>query len=306
TRLVLDRDGYIQSRMDYEPYGIELYPLAANTSGEKYKFTNQERDYTTGLDYFHARYYSSAMGRFMGPDPINGNPANPQSWNLYIYAGNNPVSRTDPMGLYWQEAVHMLLTQYLAMSIGFSEERAKTIAKADWLIDEEFGATPFNFGYYHQHFMSSSEAWGGIMGAGSDEELGLCLHPLQDIDAHDRLLVFWPIGHFFYGTWVDNPSNDPKAAYNMIVATVVAMGGDPSKLDWVTIQRLITTCKTEEELANAIVKEIGKLKQGSANDPEHPSDPPCPGIDPQGQQDSGDDNGTNERRLYVGDMRGGR
>ncbi|HNQ78276.1 MAG TPA: RHS repeat-associated core domain-containing protein [Acidobacteriota bacterium] len=99
TRLVLDGEGNIQSRMSYEPYGVELYPLAANASGEKYKFTNQERDYTTGLDYFHARYYSSAMGRFLRPDPIYGNPSNPQSWNLYSYVRNNPVNANDPSGL---------------------------------------------------------------------------------------------------------------------------------------------------------------------------------------------------------------
>jgi len=98
TRLVLDRDGYIQSRMDYEPYGIELYPLAANSSREKYKFTNQERDYTTGLDYMHARYYSSALGRFMGADGIVGTPEYPQSWNLYSYVRGNPIGLNDPKG----------------------------------------------------------------------------------------------------------------------------------------------------------------------------------------------------------------
>ena len=98
TRLVLDSTGAMQSRMDYEPYGIELYPLAANTSGEKYKFTNQERDYATGLDYFHARYYSSAMGRFMGADKISGDFDQPQTWNKYTYGANNPVRYFDPDG----------------------------------------------------------------------------------------------------------------------------------------------------------------------------------------------------------------
>ena len=99
SRLVLDSDGNIQSRMDYEPYGVELYPLAANTSGEKYKFTNQERDYSTGLDYFHARYYSSAMGRFMGADKVGGEVDIPQSWNKYWYANDRPLVAVDPNGM---------------------------------------------------------------------------------------------------------------------------------------------------------------------------------------------------------------
>jgi len=31
-------------------------------------FTGKERDTESGNDYFEARYYSSAMGRFMSPD----------------------------------------------------------------------------------------------------------------------------------------------------------------------------------------------------------------------------------------------
>jgi RHS repeat-associated protein len=41
------------------------------------------------------------MGRFMSPDPgglLVANPANPQSWNMYSYALNNPLSNVDPYG----------------------------------------------------------------------------------------------------------------------------------------------------------------------------------------------------------------
>ncbi|MGA9671014.1 MAG: RHS repeat-associated core domain-containing protein [Terracidiphilus sp.] len=32
------------------------------------RYTGKERDTESGNDYFEARYYSSAMGRFMSPD----------------------------------------------------------------------------------------------------------------------------------------------------------------------------------------------------------------------------------------------
>lgn len=68
--------------------------------GIRQQFTGQERDTETGLDYFGARYYSSTQGRFISVDPENAgaDPSNPQSWNGYSYALNNPVRYTDPDG----------------------------------------------------------------------------------------------------------------------------------------------------------------------------------------------------------------
>lgn len=61
---------------------------------------SKERDSETGLDYFGARYMSSAQGRFTSPDePLaDQDEGNPQSWNLYTYGRNNPLSFTDRDG----------------------------------------------------------------------------------------------------------------------------------------------------------------------------------------------------------------
>jgi RHS repeat-associated protein len=74
----------------------------------EHHFTGKERDTESGLDYFGARYYASNTGRFMSPDwsgatvPVPyANLSNPQSLNLYGYAGNNPLSRFDPDGHNW-------------------------------------------------------------------------------------------------------------------------------------------------------------------------------------------------------------
>lgn len=64
------------------------------------KFTSKERDSETGLDYFGARYMSSAQGRFTSPDVplLDQREDDPQSWNLYSYGRNNPLRYTDPTG----------------------------------------------------------------------------------------------------------------------------------------------------------------------------------------------------------------
>ncbi len=69
------------------------------------QFSGKERDAESGLDYFGARYYSGAQGRFTTPDwsdkpePIPyANLNDPQTLNLYSYVRNNPLSKADPDG----------------------------------------------------------------------------------------------------------------------------------------------------------------------------------------------------------------
>jgi RHS repeat-associated protein len=71
----------------------------AEVSSRRYLYTGKERDTESGNDYFGARYYSSAMGRFMSPDrPVDQHTEDPQSLNLYSYVRNRPLTSTDPTG----------------------------------------------------------------------------------------------------------------------------------------------------------------------------------------------------------------
>jgi RHS repeat-associated protein len=108
TRVVMKSDG--NARHDFLPFGEELQAgIGGRTSGLGYvadsvrqKFTQKERDIESGLDYFHARYYSSAQGRFLSPDEpfADQEEREPQSWNLYPYVTNNPLAFTDSLGLF--------------------------------------------------------------------------------------------------------------------------------------------------------------------------------------------------------------
>jgi len=87
---------------DYYPFGGER-PIASSNNGVNvpFKFTGKERDSESGLDNFGARYNSSNFGRFMSPDPLMASATvyNPQTWNRYTYALNNPLKFIDPNGL---------------------------------------------------------------------------------------------------------------------------------------------------------------------------------------------------------------
>ena len=112
-RMVFDQTGSLATmkRHDYLPFGEEL---SAGTGGRttaqgygadniRQKFTLKERDNETGLDWFDSRYYSSAQGRFTGPDSYGGRLVNPQTLNLYAYVRNNPLKYVDPTGHFGQE-----------------------------------------------------------------------------------------------------------------------------------------------------------------------------------------------------------
>jgi RHS repeat-associated protein len=98
--LITDANGTMppQEESDFYPYGGEI-PVSGSDPNH-YKFTGKERDYESSLDYFGARHYTSAMGRFMQPDEpfVDQEDSNPQSWNLYSYVLNNPLKSVDPDG----------------------------------------------------------------------------------------------------------------------------------------------------------------------------------------------------------------
>jgi len=98
-RMITDANGQVVERHDYMPFGEEWQP---SLSPERRLYVGKERDQETGFDYSGARYYAPGAGRFTSPDPHTADPlriVNPQRWNRYAYATNNPLTYGDPNGL---------------------------------------------------------------------------------------------------------------------------------------------------------------------------------------------------------------
>lgn len=116
TRAVTDASGGLKERWDYFPFGQTIpggqvfgnRNLVAGydtATGVTLEFTGKERDGESGLDYFGARYFSGAQGRFTSPDwseepePIPyADLADPQTLNLYSHVRNNPLAKADADG----------------------------------------------------------------------------------------------------------------------------------------------------------------------------------------------------------------
>ena len=79
-----------------EPLACLLSAASAHPSVS----TGKERESESGLDYFGARYYGSALERWTSPDrpQVDQHADAPQSWNLYPYVRNDPLRFIGPMG----------------------------------------------------------------------------------------------------------------------------------------------------------------------------------------------------------------
>jgi RHS repeat-associated protein len=116
-RVITDNGGVVISRRDFMPFGGDLIATQNRTESNKYdlsgdavrkKFTGYEKDAETGLDFAEARMYDNNYGRFTAVDPLiaSGLSAHPQTFNRYIYVANNPITLTDPTGMFIEAWSH--------------------------------------------------------------------------------------------------------------------------------------------------------------------------------------------------------
>ncbi len=99
STLITDESGEVLQRMDYEPYGAMIEnSRSQNSEGLRHTFTGRESDGETRLLYCGARYYDPVVGMFISPDQLIPNSDDPQLFNRYAYARNNPMVYSDPSG----------------------------------------------------------------------------------------------------------------------------------------------------------------------------------------------------------------
>ncbi|CAC9646041.1 insecticidal toxin complex protein [uncultured Gammaproteobacteria bacterium] len=95
--LELDDQAQTLSYEHYYPYGgtaIIAGKDKTQAQQKRYRYTGKERDDSSGLCYYGARYLAPWLARWISPDSAGAI----ADLNLYVYVGNNPLKYRDPTG----------------------------------------------------------------------------------------------------------------------------------------------------------------------------------------------------------------
>jgi len=96
TILRTDDTGHDLGRAAYSPYGLLTWKTGNMDTPLLYNGRFGVLTDPSGLLHMRARYYSPYLMRFLNPDPIGFSGGS----NWFAYAGGNPVSLSDPLGLF--------------------------------------------------------------------------------------------------------------------------------------------------------------------------------------------------------------
>lgn len=91
TRLLTTSAGASAGTASYSPFG---QPTLVTGAPSALGYAGQYTDPQTGLQYLRARDYDPVTAQFLSRDPIEDETGDP-----YAYAGNNPITNSDPSGL---------------------------------------------------------------------------------------------------------------------------------------------------------------------------------------------------------------
>jgi RHS repeat-associated protein len=101
----LGTSGGVEGQFASLPWG-DSQTTTSGSDKDAYHYAMVDYDGETNTDHAEFRQYSPTEGRWLRPDPYSGSydMSNPQSFNRYEYAMNNPLSNIDPSGLDCYEA----------------------------------------------------------------------------------------------------------------------------------------------------------------------------------------------------------
>jgi RHS repeat-associated protein len=148
TRGLTDGAGNVTDTYSYDAFG-NLVASAGGTANN-YLFAGEQFDPNLGDYYLRQRYYNPGVGRFTRRDTYEGTLEDPITLHKYLYGNANPVTYTDPTGLF------------SAGEAQAAADIANTLAGIQWESGGHLIAATLNDGDYEPDDMLRSMA-GGLL-----------------------------------------------------------------------------------------------------------------------------------------------
>jgi len=109
---IVDESGNVLVRYNYQAYGTTYYyGVPTNSVGTTLRQINPLTyrgyvyDKETKLYYLQSRYYNRTTGRFLNADTYTSTGQGLTGNNMFAYCGNNPTSRADQSGKFWNYVI---------------------------------------------------------------------------------------------------------------------------------------------------------------------------------------------------------
>jgi RHS repeat-associated protein len=98
TSVVANYDGTLYAGQGYKAWGEWRYSRGVSPLPTTFRYTGERESESFGLYFYGARWYDGYLNRWVQPDSVIPDYYNPQDWDRYSYARNNPIKYTDPSG----------------------------------------------------------------------------------------------------------------------------------------------------------------------------------------------------------------
>ena len=98
---LIDSSGTKVASYSYDPYGQIQQTTGSMAQINPLRYRGYYYDSDTEFHYLQSRYYDAAICRFINADSYSSTGQGIIGYNMFAYCGNNPVSRNDKDGEFW-------------------------------------------------------------------------------------------------------------------------------------------------------------------------------------------------------------
>lgn len=141
-----------------------------------FRYRSYYYDKETKLYYLNSRYYNPEWGRFINADGYLGSNNDILSYNLYIYASNNPINNCDIGGNKWLKSVGKFFVNTGKAIQAGAKATYNFVKKEVKNTVDEVKALP---NYFNDHFVFETE-----VGLGAGINIGVGNEARFEVSAH--------------------------------------------------------------------------------------------------------------------------